>query len=194
MAKLVPIHHVMHDGAGVVDHRANGPRSSNACGVSWHGGTRPGRNPAAGVRTPGDAPQTNRHGARTVVVRSPGSADRGSPRSARAHGVGHRGGWLRSVQIRCWPRLGIHIRRGKKGGPTANTARVTLGAICPLAGWTVAEVRRFLAIVLPLPSHRAAFRLAWICWRLRKREQARQSHYRRSGHVAPPRGTAPKPP
>ena len=71
---------------------------------------------------------------------------------------------------------------------------MTIGASCPLAGWTVAEVRRLLAVVLPLPSHSPKFRLAWIYWRMCKREQARRSHYRRRGHVAPPRGTSPETP
>lgn len=69
-----------------------------------------------------------------------------------------------------------------------------VGASCPLAGWTIAKVRRLLVVVLPLPTHSPEFRLRWIYWRMRKREQARRSHYRRCGHVAPPRGTLPETP
>ena len=75
--------------------------------------------------------------------------------------------------------------------PPVDAGRGLLGATCPLANWTVAEVRRLLTVVLPLPNHCPAFRLAWIHWRLRKREQTRRSHYRCRGHVAPPRETIP---
>ncbi len=48
-----------------------------------------------------------------------------------------------------------------------------------LAELTVAEVRRLLAIALPLPLQSTSFRLAWSRWRRLKRQQARCSHYRR---------------
>jgi hypothetical protein len=43
----------------------------------------------------------------------------------------------------------------------------------------VPEVRRLLAIALPLPAHSNAVRWAWSCWRRAKRRMARDSHYRR---------------
>ena len=48
-----------------------------------------------------------------------------------------------------------------------------------LAGLTVPEVRRLLAIALPLPVHSPELRLAWSMFRRRKRLWARQSHSRR---------------
>ncbi|MCL4465234.1 MAG: hypothetical protein M1389_04995, partial [Chloroflexi bacterium] len=44
---------------------------------------------------------------------------------------------------------------------------------------TVPEVRRLLAVALPLPPHSAALRLAWSHWRRHKRWQARRGHCRR---------------
>ena len=48
-----------------------------------------------------------------------------------------------------------------------------------LAGLTVPEVRRLLAIALPLPVRSPEVRLAWSLFRRKKRLWARQSHYRR---------------
>ena len=48
-----------------------------------------------------------------------------------------------------------------------------------MAGLTVPEVRRLLAVALPLPERSVAARLAWSHWRRRRRLQARRSHYRR---------------
>src|SRR5260370_7465734 len=52
-------------------------------------------------------------------------------------------------------------------------------AIDELADLTVPEVRRLLAIALPLPVRSPEVRLAWSLFRRRKRWGARQSHYRR---------------
>jgi hypothetical protein len=48
-----------------------------------------------------------------------------------------------------------------------------------LADLTVPEVRRLLAVALPLPPRSVAVQLAWSCWRRKRRLQARRSHYRR---------------
>jgi hypothetical protein len=48
-----------------------------------------------------------------------------------------------------------------------------------MAGLTVPEVRRLVAVALPLPERSVAARLAWSCWRRTRRLQARRSHYRR---------------
>lgn len=47
-----------------------------------------------------------------------------------------------------------------------------------MAGLTVPEVRRLLAIALPLEVASPEFGLAWSHWRRLRRLQARQSHYR----------------
>lgn len=48
-----------------------------------------------------------------------------------------------------------------------------------LAGLTVPEVRRLLAIALPLPVRSPELRFAWSLFRRKKRLWARRSHYRR---------------
>ena len=48
-----------------------------------------------------------------------------------------------------------------------------------LAELTVPEIRRLLAVALPLPPRSPELRLAWSNWRRAKRLQARRSHYRR---------------
>ena len=64
-------------------------------------------------------------------------------------------------------------------------------ATTELAHWTVAEVRRLLEILLPLPSYSAQFHKAWSDWRRRKRQDSRLS-YRRRGLARladhPPKG------
>ena len=52
-----------------------------------------------------------------------------------------------------------------------------------LAALTVPEVRRLLAIALPLPVHSSELRLAWSLFRRRKRLWARRSHYRRRARL-----------
>lgn len=47
-----------------------------------------------------------------------------------------------------------------------------------MAGLTVPEVRRLLAIALPLEAASPEFDLAWSHWRRLRRLQARQSHHR----------------
>ncbi|TMC15879.1 MAG: hypothetical protein E6J36_23025 [Chloroflexi bacterium] len=62
--------------------------------------------------------------------------------------------------------------------PTARAGKKRTGTD-ELAGLTVPEVRRLLAIALPLPARSPEVRLAWSTFRRRKRLLARQSHYRR---------------
>jgi hypothetical protein len=52
-----------------------------------------------------------------------------------------------------------------------------------------------MLLALALPAHDPDVRWLWIVWRRRQRELARRSHYKRRGHVAPPRTplTAPQP-
>jgi len=59
-----------------------------------------------------------------------------------------------------------------------------------LAGLTVPEVRRLLAIALPLPARSPELRLLWSTFRRRKRFWARQSHYRRRALRRRPRLSA----
>jgi hypothetical protein len=54
-----------------------------------------------------------------------------------------------------------------------------------VAGLTVPEVRRLLAIALPLPADSPEFDLAWSHWRRVRRLQARQSHYRAQSRKDP---------
>ncbi|GAC1401520.1 MAG: IS701 family transposase [Ktedonobacteraceae bacterium] len=80
--------------------------------------------------------------------------------------------WYRHITLSMMAHAWLaSIRKQEQGKKSSGTDE--------LAGVTVPEVRRLLAIALPLPVRSPELRLAWSIFRRRKRFWARRSHYQR---------------
>lgn len=86
--------------------------------------------------------------------------------------VRHWVSWQRHLTLSLMALAWLGSVRRRAGGAETSEAR----GLAPL---TVPEVRRLLAVTLPLPAYSADLHRAWSLWRRAKRYQARQSHYRR---------------